>query len=187
VAGFQVRAAYESTGVRLTDFDRAAATIESHNDDDDVIVLTGFYYGLSFQRYYHGRTPWRAVPDVEDYTSYRWDRVMTAMTEPARIRDLLRRMEFTLRSGHKVFLVGSLLPPPATQPEPLPPAPQSRYGWELGWYMENWQKQIAYFLEKNALHGQNLTLNLDQPVDPLENVGVFVVSGWRDRGAADSR
>jgi hypothetical protein len=181
IAGVQIPWAYRDCEVRLTNVDAAADALSQNATADDFILLTGFWLGLSFDRYYHGPASWKSIPDINDFSSYRWDLAMQAMSNPDPLHTVFEKMEQTLQSGHKVFLVGSLavqLPP--TRPEPLPPAPQSIYGWELQPYMGNWQIQVGYFLEHHAIHGDPISINLNQPVYDLENVQVFAVSGYHD-------
>ena len=97
--------------MRMTNCDEIAAVLEHRAGRDDLIIVTSFLYGVSFQRYYHGQTPWLAVPQIEDFTLYRWDLLKQAMARPDPVPDLISRAEIVLRAGHKIFLVGKLGPP----------------------------------------------------------------------------
>ncbi|HEY4758195.1 MAG TPA: hypothetical protein VIH43_06530 [Chthoniobacterales bacterium] len=182
IAIVQIPWAYRDCEVRPTNVDAAADALSQDATADDFILLTGFWLGLSFDRYYHGPASWKSIPDINDFSSYRWDEAMQAMSTPDPLHAIFQEIEKTLQTGHKVFLVGSLavqLPP--TKPDPLPPAPESVYGWELQPYMANWQIQIGYFLEHHALHGDPISIDLNQPVYDLEKVQIFAVSGYHDR------
>lgn len=180
-AALQLPGSYFDTGVRLTNCDVAAIAVAQRAEENDVVVITAWYYGINFERYYHGNAHWTALPPLADYRWYRWDLAMQAMARPDAVQDVLTRIELALRSGHKVFLVGSVRnAPPAMQPVPLPPAPQTNSGWELSPYLRNWQDQIGYFVEQHGLSGEAVPVDVAQPVYPIDEVGVFAISGWRD-------
>jgi hypothetical protein len=164
---------------RATNCDLAANAVSRDATSDDFIIVTRFSFGISFARYYRGAAPWRTVPDIPNHTQHRLDLVKDAMTQPDPLGALFSQIESTLKAGHRVYLVGSL---PAAEPvEALPPAPQSVYGWKMFSYIDNWQRQLAWFVNEHAQHGDNISLGETQPVELRENLGVFVVSGWQDR------
>jgi hypothetical protein len=92
----------------------------------------------------------------------------------------LSRAENVLRADHKIFLVGKLGPAPATEPEPLPPAPNSQFGWQMEAYTNQWKSELTYAIEHRALHGANLPVGGQESVNPLEHLGLFEVSGLRE-------
>ena len=171
------RPAYNYTAIRLTNCDLSATAVAAQAEPDDVIVLTRFAYGITFQRYYHGPAPWHTIPDISDYGRFRWDLVKEAMMEPDPIHELLVRIEFALRSGHSVFLVGQVGPIPVMQPEPLAPAPLTAHGWDMESYIRNWRERVTYLLEQHAVRGRGIPLPEQERVDPLERLTVQVISG----------
>jgi hypothetical protein len=172
--------AYRWTSLRRTDCDLAAAVVAHRADEGDLAVVMRFTHAITFQRYYHGAASWKSVPDVADHKQHRWDLAREAMTHPDSIRDVLLRIESALKSGHKVFLVGRFPTTEPASPSPLPPAPQSKHGWRLFAYLNNWHQQIAYLLRNHAVETEQVALNANQPVDVREHEEVFVFSGWRD-------
>jgi hypothetical protein len=112
---------------------------------------------------------------------HRWDLVKQAIARPDPVPALVSRAENVLRRGHKVFLVGGLGSPPTEQPEPLPPAPQSEFGWHMEPYVQRWTSELAYWIEHHAIRGTNLSARPLESVSPAEQVGLFEVSGWRER------
>jgi hypothetical protein len=168
---------YSWLNLRSTNCDLAAAAAAKYGEQSDLIVVTRFSFGVSFDRYYHGVTPWKSVPDVADHTQHRWDLVKDAMMKPDAMAELISQIESVLKSGHRVFLVGNLAS--ASPPQLLAPAPQTTYGWKLFGYLDNWQREIAYLLEQHGAHGEQIAIDLNQPVNAREDLGVFVVSGWR--------
>jgi membrane protein implicated in regulation of membrane protease activity len=171
---------YRRAKMRMTNCDQIAATLEQRVTGADLIIVTSFLYGVSFQRYYHGRASWLAVPQVADFSLHRWDLLKQAMAQPDPMPDLISRAELVLKTGHKIFLVGKLGPPPAEEPESLPPAPQSEFGWQMEPYLAQWKSELTYWLEHHPLQGNDLPIEEGQFVNPLERLGLFEVSGWRE-------
>src|SRR5262249_48896424 len=180
-AGTSIHPLYRGANMRMTNCDQIAAALEQRANSEDLIVVTSFLYGVSFQRYYRGNATWVAVPQVADFSLHRWDLLKEAMARSDPVLQLLSRAETVLRSGHKVFLVGKLGPPPVEQPEPFPPAPKTEFGWQMEPYLAQWKSELTYWIEHHALHGTNLSIEETQLVNPLEHLGVFEVSGWRER------
>ena len=179
VAITSFRSLFERSQTRMTNCDQIAAMLEQRAVADDLIIVTSPLYGISFKRYYHGRTNWVTLPQVGDLTLHRWDLLKQAMTQPDPVPDLVSRAENVLRAGHRIFLVGKLGPAPATEPEPLPPAPQSEFGWQMEAYTGQWKSELTYWIEHHALHGTDLPVDQSEPVNPFEHLGLFEVFGWR--------
>ena len=179
-AATELRPFCKRANMRMTNCDEIAAMVERRAGRDDLIILTSFLYGVSFQRYYHGEAEWLSVPPVADFSLERWDLLKQALAQPDPVPEIVSRLETVLRNGHKVFLVGKLGPPPAEQPEPLPPAPQSEFGWELEPYLAQWKSELTYWIEHHALHGTELPIEQTR-VNPFEQLGLFEVSGLRER------
>jgi hypothetical protein len=180
VAVTSLRPQFERARMRMTNCDQVAATLEQHASPDDLIIVTSPFYGISFQRYYHGRTSWITLPRIDDLTLHRWDLIKQALTERDPVPDLVSRAEDVLKAGHKIFLVGRLGPPPTTEPEEFPPAPQSQFGWNMEAYTSQWKAELTYWIEHHALHGTNLPVDARTSVNPLEQLGLFEISGLRE-------
>ncbi|HWY40579.1 MAG TPA: hypothetical protein VNX27_07265 [Chthoniobacterales bacterium] len=166
--------------MRMTNCDKISAVVENRAGPDDLIILTSPLYGISFQRYYQGRANWIALPQLGDFSLHRWDLLKQAIAEPDPVPDLLSRAENVLRADHKIFLVGKLGPAPATEPEPLPPAPNSQFGWQMEAYTNQWKSELTYSIEHRARHGTNLPVGGQESVNPFEHLGLFEVSGSRE-------
>jgi len=170
----------ERARMRMTNSDKIATALEKLASPDDLIIVTSFLYGISFQRYYHGSTDWLALPPLADFSLHRWDLLKEAIAGPDPVPEILSRAQNVLQEGHKVFLVGKLGPPPPTKPEPFPPAPQSQFGWQMEAYTGEWKSELTYWIEHHALHGKNLSIDENDPVNPLERLGLFEISGLRE-------
>jgi uncharacterized membrane protein len=171
----------EQAKTRMTNCDEIAMALQQRAGPGDLIILTSPLYGISFQRYYHGEAKWVALPQLDDFALHRWDLLKQAMAKPDPVPDLLSSVEKVMKSGHRIFLVGKLGPAPLTQPESLPPAPQSPFGWQMEAYTNQWKSELTYWIEHHALHGMNLPVDGKGFINPLEQLGLFEVSGLRAR------
>ena len=175
-----LRPVAEGARMRMTNCDQIAAKLEQRAVADDLIIVTSPLYGITFERYYRGRANWATLPRIGDLTLHRWDLLKQAMMQPDPVPELISRAQSVLQTGHKVFLVGKLGPAPATEPEALPPAPQSQFGWQLEAYTNQWKSELTYWIEHHALHGTNLPVVENEFINPLEQLGVFEISGLRE-------
>ncbi len=177
-AALLLPSAYAAAGVRRTNCDLVAAQVAKRVNEQDMIVVTAFTFGISFERYYHGAAPWRTIPDIPDHKLHRWDLALNVMSVNDPMRETMASLEAVLKAGHKVFLVGALPVPEADPPEPLPAKAPDAAQWES--YEENWRKQVAYFIDRHAVNGEEISAGETQPINRLEDLGAFVVSGWRE-------
>ena len=180
VATTSIRPLHERAHMRMTNCDMIANLLEQRVSRDDLIVVTTPFYGVSFHRYYHGEAEWLAVPPIADFSLQHWDLLKQALAHPDPVPEIVSRLETVLRNGHKVFLVGKLGPALSEQPEPLPPAPQSEFGWRMEPYVQEWKAELTYWIEHHAVHGNELPVGNPETVNPLEYLGLFEISGWRE-------
>ena len=180
VAITSLRPLFAQSEMRMSNADQIATTLEQRATSDDLIIVTSPLYGISFQRYYHGSAKWITLPHVEDLTLHRWDLIKRRLAEPDPVPELISRAQNVLQAGHKIFLVGKLGPAAATAPEPVPPAPQSSFGWNMEAYTSQWKAELTYWLEHHALHGMNVPFDQNESVSPLEQLGLFEISGLRE-------
>ena len=167
----------------MTNCPDVASRVAESATQDDLVIVTAFYYAVSFERYYQGKASWMSLPEIADHSIHRWDLMKDMMMQRDPLVGLLAQMESTLRGGHNVYLVGTLPAADSAQPEPLPPAPDSDYGWELAHYQENWQARLSYVIEHHATSGHNLLPAGSVDRASREVIGAYVVSGWRDTDA----
>jgi len=158
--------AHNHTRIRLTNCDLAATAVAEAARADDLVLVTRFAYGITFQRYYRGSVAWHAIPDIGDYSLFRWDLVKNAMEQPDPMHDLLVRAESTLRSAHRVFLVGPL-------------GMQTREPSVVERSLNASRQQLIDLLNRHAQDAQNYSLPNSVVTDPVERLNVTVASGWR--------
>ena len=166
--------------MRATNMDRIvqATAVAS---PDDLIVLTQWESGISFNRYYHGRTPWITIPDIADHTLHRYDLIKEKMITPDAISPELQKIRQTLAGGHRVWLAGGVhVPPPGIRLNPLSPAPHPQTGWALELYFRYWVTQTGQTLQEVAGRVERVTeVHPDQPISQFENVLLSVIEGQR--------
>ena len=173
--------AWGSVRVRKTNMDLVAATLAASAARGDLIVVTPWQYGITFDRYYRGAAEWTTVPPVASHKVHRYDLLKQAMMSPDAMRPVLERIESALRSGHRVFWIGGLSVPAAGQGAPvLPPAPQGPWGWRETPHYQGWGMQAGYLFRKHALRARAVPVPVGQPVSFYENLQVSVIEGWRD-------
>jgi hypothetical protein len=166
---------------RHTNFDSLARQLEKESTSRDLIVLTHWYGGITFGRYYHGPAKWTTLPPLEDYHLQRLDLVKQKTLEEKPIESVLQSIAGTLKSGGRIWLVGGFHSPPRGEKPPvLRPAPDPKVGWWSEGYLASWILQTGSFLQSHALHGRRVAIEDGAPVDYLEAPQLWAFQGWQD-------
>lgn len=166
--------------LRMTNADLVARRLASMAAPDDLVVVSPWYYGVSFDRYYRGPASWTTLPDLTEHGVHRYDLVKARLAAPHPIDDVLAAAQRTLSGGHRVWLVGQVrLPLPGQAPPVLPPAPASPAGWHDFPYVESWALQLGAMLRAHAGALARVSVPSPDPVSPLENMTLAVATGWR--------
>ena len=169
---------------RLSNIDSLAARTTREAAPEDLIVVTPWYHGVTFARYYRGATPWTTIPPIAFQPYHRYDLVKEKMMMPdqhAPVAPLELQIGAALRSGRRVFIVGSLpVIQPNTKPLILQPAPLPGNQWPQDFYERQWSSMIAYFLQ---IHATEIRVLLkpesNSRVSEFENDALVVATGWR--------
>jgi len=165
---------------RQTNIDIVSKEVAELARPADLIVVAPWQYGISFNRYYHGDTPWITLPTMDDHRIHRYDLMLAKMMSPHPIDDVLDKVSQTLVAGNRVWLVGGVRTlEPGRAPLFLPPAPKDRFGWDSAAYSESWWEQVSGFVREHGEHGQNVSLPSSGPVNQIEDVPLVVVDGWQ--------
>lgn len=174
-------AAARAARLRMTNADLVADRLEAGAEEGDLILVNPWFYGVSFQRYYQGRARWMTVPSLEDHRMHRYDLLKARMASPAPLAEVLDAVRRTLRSGRRVWLVGSYTVPAGGQPQPgLGPAPGgSPWGWRDAPYVSSWGFQVGALLKKRAWHHRVVEVPVDGPVNGHEALKLHELRGWR--------
>jgi hypothetical protein len=166
--------------LRMTNADLIARRLASAAGPDDLVVVSPWYFGISFNRYYGGPASWMTLPDLPDHQVHRYDLVKARLASPRPIDDVLEAVRRTLLGGHRVWLVGQLrFPPPGQAPPVLPPAPGGAAGWHDLPYVESWSMQLGALLRDHAAALTRVPAPSPDPISPLERMTLAVAAGWR--------
>jgi hypothetical protein len=166
---------------RQTNVDVAARTVAAQAAPDDLILVTPWQFGISFQRYYRGGAPWMTIPSIPDHRVHRYDLMKAKMISKHPVDDLGQAVRTTLVSGRRVWFVGGLnLPPPEDGPMVLPPAPASRFKWDCRAYTASWWQQLSVFAISHANKVDEVSLSHPESlqINELERTSLTVVQGW---------
>ena len=166
-----------------TNVDIIASRLDTAAQRGDLIVVSHWYEGVTFARYYHGDAGWLAIPQIDVHRFHRYDLVMNQMraarqTEP--VRPAVEGIERALRSGHHVYIVGFLnLPASGRSPTVLPPAPLPGNRWPIGTYENEWSTMVGDFLRQHALTYTEIGVHPPSVYSIHEYVTLSTLSGWR--------
>jgi hypothetical protein len=175
--------AYAALRWRQTNGDLVAAAVARNAGADDLVIVHPWYLGITYGHNYRGATKWMTLPPLADYRFHRYDLIKEKLAMADAIVPVLERVETTLRSGNRVWVVGRLPVPPTDGAAPvrLPPAPNGPRGWDDQPYSEAWGLEFRQLLES---HVTNATLVIDPvtnsiTINPAERMKLIVTSGWK--------
>jgi len=167
---------------RFTNVDVLALRLAAEASPQDFVIVTPWYCGISFERYFKSATPWQTLPPLTDHSAHRYDLFREQMKTPGALQPALDQITATLQGGHYVWVVGNVdIPRPGSrQPADLPPPPLPGYGWSDTPYFENWTDQTAWFLEKHSLQFECVDAGTNENVNVNEDLQLFVARGWKN-------
>ena len=172
-----------SVSCRQTNMDLIAAALAGQAGPDDLILLHPWYYGISFERYYHGKTPWTTLPDLADHRFHRYDLFKQKMETAHPVQPVLDKMAATLQLGHRVWLVGWLTFTKRSPPDlGLPPDPFT--GWQDEPYSQAWGTGAGYLLATHVDRSDRIPAPCPDRVSDFENLPLRTFSGWREPAPA---
>ena len=174
---------WEEMSVRHTNVDLLAARLRPLATNGDVILVPRWECAIPLSRYYRGPAEIISLPPIDDHRFHRYDLVLRQMMTADPLHPVLARLEEVLRSGHRVFLAGTLAFPDADHPLPsLPPAYRDAGGsWHGGAYNSVWQLQAGQLLRAHATRGGHIEVPIPGKarVQEFENLELGVAEGWR--------
>jgi len=182
IAGVVVFSDQKAVNWRFTNVDLLCPRLAAAAAPEDLVVVSPWYCGITFQRYFKSSTVWETAPPIADHSLARYDLVHEQMKKPNVMQPLIERAEATLRAGHCVWLVGMMAIPESGVPVPvdLPPPPLPHSGWADRPYTETWVLQMNQFLSN---HSREFKMVYETPAGNLnfmENLQLYRVEGWHD-------
>jgi hypothetical protein len=164
---------------RQTNVDLIAARLAKEAAPDDYIIVNPWYCGVTFQRYYQGRTPWTTLPPLDDHGLHRYDLLKIKMQMENPIQPVLDKVASTLQSGNRVWIVGRGIRLYGSPPPNLRPAPNNPWGWLDEPYSRIWGVQVGHLITTHAGQGAVVMRPSTNGVNSLENLPVVLITGWR--------
>lgn len=172
------KSAWQEAHTRRSNVDLIAAVLEKDAAENDLIVVVTAFEGITFDRYYHGRTPWATTPPIDSHQVCRNDLIFEKMNEQLAGQEpmapVLRAMTNALQGGRNVWVVGNM---GYQRPKPSPSS-----GLPVQWsgtHIEYWNGQVWACLKRCAGQAQVIETPLDEPVCCLENLPLIRFSGYR--------
>jgi hypothetical protein len=171
---------WKSVHVRKTNLDTIGAKLTESSEKGDVIIVTPWYVGISFDRYYHGAAEWFTIPPMSSHKVHRWDQLKDAMSSADAMTPVLKRIETALQSGHRVWLVGSVIVPPEGQKPPvIEPAISARWGFREAPFYRVWGTQVGYVMQRDGLSRHTILMPPVGRVSHYEGLPLGMVEGRR--------
>ncbi len=183
-----IPAARNDLNWRFTNIDLVARRAATEAGPDDFIVVTPWYCGITFDRYFKGSTPWNTLPPLTDHSTHRYDLVRKEMETRDAIQPVLAQMAATLQAGHRVWVVGRInIPAPGKPPPPdLPPPPLKYSNWSDKPYNRNWTAQAVGFLSNHSRQFQRVYYSTNENVNFTENLQLQMAEGWQNIPASST-
>jgi hypothetical protein len=184
VVGFcltTARLVWFDAGLRKTAMDSDARELQRLSKKGDLILVSPWYYGVGFERYFHGPADYVTVPPISFLSYHKYDLLIPSMQNTRAMDSTITRAANVLKSGHVVFLFGEFLYPSNDFIYPTidGPAPQNSFGWNDGQYYDLWQRQVVYVLARHS--GQTVPVATDSAgVSYYERPWLFAMRGWID-------
>jgi hypothetical protein len=163
---------------------RALTVKEAPND---YIIVEPWFFGITFNHYFKGRTPWDTLPPLADHSTHHFDLVQQQLQNTNAIAPVLRQIAGTLQSGHRVWILADKgwmgVPPAGTHPPAsLPPAPLKDTGWSDLPYARVWASQVAFFLSNHSCKFAQLEIPSNERY-VTEDMVLFAADGWSTNSA----
>jgi hypothetical protein len=180
---------WTSAHLRRTNLDRVSAEVAKRAVPGDLILVNTFWLAPGFKYHYRGDARWNTLPltssDMEA-SIYPLPGISRLTAVPNAIEPTLREVRRTLKSGNRLWIVGSitLLPRNAVPPS-IGPTPDPEYGSDFRVYIQIWALQVAHLIQTHALRLEVVPVSVDRaPVNECEDVMLLRVEGWRGRTKA---
>lgn len=156
--GIAIPFATRDLNCRYTNVDLVVTRLQKEISPQDYVVVTPWYLGISFNRYYKGPAVWDTLPPVADHSTYRFDLAATETENSQAYQPVLDRIAKTLRSGHRVWVVGEMRVP---DPGRLAVT------------------QTGRFIAEHSQSFETIDLKIKGATSDYEDEALLLASGWR--------
>jgi hypothetical protein len=166
---------------RFTNVDLLAHRLAAEAAPDDFVLVTPWYCGIGFERYFKSSTPWVTVPPLTDHSRHRYDLVQAQMRNPEALQPVFEQIASTLQAGRRVWVVGWLDVPAANAPLPanLSSPPLNYSGWADTPFALRWAAQTAQFLRNHSRRFVSVAVATNDSVHFNENLRLLTAEGWQ--------
>lgn len=182
VVGLSFKAVWFDAGLRKTNIDLAANLIQKYASKRDIILISSWYYSLTFSRYYHGDVDWTIIPPIDFTGLHRYDLIKDKMMSINAIEPIEDKIKQTLRTGGRVWVITEFdrcpdFPDNYHRPTALP-APDSPDKWNEAFYLKKWNVQICHYFHQHSTKVSIASISPSMLISHYEIANVFVVEGW---------
>lgn len=173
--------AHRDLNQRFTNVDLLAQQLAGEASPQDFIIVTPWYCGISFDRYFKGATPWQTLPPLADHSRHRYDLFREKARTPNALQPVFDQITATLQSGHCIWVVGTMkLPKPGHSAADDLGARLPDLSAESDIpYNFAWASQAAWFLAGHSLHFERAYSATNLPINSNENLQMLSASGWK--------
>ncbi len=182
IATFSVPLTFENVRQRFTNVDLLARAIAADASAQDLVIVTPWHCGITFERYFRGAAPWLTVPLLDDHRLAHFDLVAKHLGNPEALQPVFSRIQRTLKNGARVWIVGNIAVSGRAQeiPGSLPKPPLKGTGWSELPYLANWDQQLGAFLSRHAQTAELIAVPAPFPVNSYERLQLTEVRGWKE-------
>jgi len=102
---------------RQTNVDLASRFLETNTKPSDLILISPWYLGVSFDYHFRGTARWMTMPLMGDMSIHRYDEYIAIARDPKRNDEITAAIAKTYSEGGTVWYVGSELAVDRTNPQ----------------------------------------------------------------------
>lgn len=82
-----------------------AKVVEARAEDRDLVIVYPWEFGITFNRYYGGRTEWKTMPPIMDHRWHRYDQYAEVLRSGTELEPFLAEIDRVLESGGRIWLI----------------------------------------------------------------------------------
>jgi len=159
---------------RMTNVDSLAERIAAQAGPKDFVIIKNWTFGMTFGFYFQGACSWSTVPPIADLKTARFDLYAEQVQNTNAMKPLLEHLESTLRSGHKIWIVGNF----TGWNQPYESDHRVAVGWDelVG---GQFNQQANDFLRQHCETIQMLDPGTNENVNFNERASLFLTEGWK--------